>query len=135
LSAKYDIPAVINTMAALPEGDVMNMINQQDLLDDPRVDAERAVVREALDEIAREVASKLRESGLSLQVFLTLPRIGNAIATIATPADPKEDVWTSVCEIVSQIVSHRLNGMKLRSRELPCAMAGTAMSAADLTSD
>src|ERR1051326_4178979 len=35
--------------------------------------------------------------------------------------------------IVVESVSARLNGARLRSRELPCAMAGTTMSAADIT--
>jgi hypothetical protein len=54
---------------------------------------------------------------------------------MAIPADPSADVWLSVTRIVSQIVSDRLDGTVLRSRELPCAMADTTMSAADLTED
>jgi hypothetical protein len=113
----------------------MDITTQQDSPDDNQVEADREIIRPLLDDIAQEVGNKLREAGLSLQVFLTVPRSGNAIATMATPADPSTDVWLSVIRIVSKIVSDRLDGTVLRSRELPCAMADTTMSAADLTGD
>jgi hypothetical protein len=113
----------------------MDITTQYDSPDDNQVEADREIIRPILDDIAQEVGNKLREAGLSLQVFLTVPRSGNAIATMATPADPSTDVWLSVTRIVSKIVSDRLDGMTLKSRELPCAMADTMMSAADLTAD
>ena len=113
----------------------MDTTNQQDSLDAPNVEAERDIIRPILDDIAREVAMRLRDAGLNLQVFLTVPRSGNAIATVGTPTDPDDDVWESVCSIVRRVVSDRLDGMALQSRALPCAMANTMMSAADLTAD
>ena len=113
----------------------MDTTIQQDSPDDNQVEADREIIRPVLGDIAQEVGNKLREAGLNLQVFLTVPRSGNAIATMATPADPSMDVWLSVTRIVSKIVSDRLDGTVLRSRELPCAMADTTMSAADLTED
>jgi hypothetical protein len=108
---------------------------QQDALDDSRVDAERQIIRENLDIIAKEVENKLRAAGLSVPVFLTVPNSGNAIATMATPADPQDDLWVKVEGIVIEAVSARLNGARLRSQEMPCAMAAATMSAADLIAD
>jgi hypothetical protein len=100
-----------------------------------RIEVQREVIRKALDDIASEVGNKLREAGLKFPIFLTVPNSGYAIATIATPANPDEDTFLRAAAIVRQIVSSRLNGKQLCSRELPCAMAGTTMSAADLTVD
>jgi hypothetical protein len=131
-----DILAMINTRITLFQKEpVMDITTQHDSPDDNQVEADREIIRPILDDIAQEVGNKLREAGLSLQVFLTVPRSGNAIATMATPADPTTGVWLSVTRIVSKVVSDRLDGMTLRSRELPCAMADTTMSAADLTAD
>jgi hypothetical protein len=113
----------------------MDTINQRDSVNEPQVEAERDIIRPILDDIAQEVGNKLRDEGLSFPIFLTVPHTGTAIATMATPLDPQDDVWLRAVAIVSEIVSERLNGIKLRSRELPCAMVGTAMSAADLTAD
>jgi hypothetical protein len=115
--------------------DIMTINIQESSPTDDKVDAEREIIRPVLGDIAQEVENRLREAGLILQVFLTVPRSGNAIATMATPTDPSTDVWLSVTRIVSQVISDRLDGITLRSRELPCAMANTTMSAADLTAD
>jgi hypothetical protein len=101
-----------------------------------RIEGKREIVRQALDDIALEVGNRLREARLDVPVFLTIPRSGYAIVTMATPLDPLEDVWASVTAIVRQVVSDRLDGIILQSHETPCAMAGaTLMSAADLTGD
>jgi hypothetical protein len=113
----------------------MDTIIQQDSLDDPRVEAERNIIRPILDDIAQEVGNRLRDEGLNFPIFLTVPRSRIAIATMATPLDPQDDLWLRAVAIVSQIVSERLSGIKLRSREVVCAMANTTMSAADLTAD
>jgi hypothetical protein len=106
-------------------------------LSDDKIDGEREIIRQALDDIAQEVGNKLREAALNFPVFLTVPRSGNAIVTMATPADPQTDIWLKVVQIVSEIVSERLGSMVLQSRELPCAMvsASETMSGADLTGD
>jgi hypothetical protein len=55
--------------------------------------------------------------------------------TMATPLDPSDDEWSHVTKIVCKTVSDRLNGIKLRGREMICAMANSTMVAADLTTD
>jgi hypothetical protein len=102
---------------------------------DDRIEGKREIIRQALDDIAQEVGKRLREACLDVPVFLTIPSSGNAIVTMATPLDPQEEVWASVTAIVRRVVSDRLDGMLLQSHAAPCAMAGTAMSAADLTGD
>jgi len=111
-------------------------ITREPLTND-RIEYQREIIRGKLDVIAGEVGSKLREAGLNIPVFLTIPRSGNAIVTMATPLDPHEGLWASVAAIVRQVVSERLGSIPLRSRALPCIMATASgtMSAADLAVD
>jgi len=111
---------MINTtiISALKEK-IMNTINQQDSSAHDRVDSKRQIIRETLNDVAQEVGNRLREACLDVPVFLTIPRSGNAIVTMATP-------------LVRQVVSDRLDGIILQSHEAPCAMASSTMSAADL---
>ena len=81
------------------------------------------------------VESRLRAAGLSSTIFLTVPCSGDAMLTMASPLDPSDDEWADVVEIVCKTLSERLNGLKLRSRDMTCAMANAAMSASDLTAD
>jgi hypothetical protein len=111
----------------------MDTITQQESLDNSRIEAQREVIRPILNDIAREVENRLREASLNVPVFLTVPNTGSAIATVATPADPNDDLWSSVVAIVTEIVSQRLDGVRLQSKEVACAMASAVtMSAADL---
>ena len=54
---------------------------------------------------------------------------------MATPLDPSDYEWSQVTEIVCETVSERLNGLKLRSREMMCVMVDAGMAAADVTAD
>ena len=75
-----------------------------ELSDDDRVEREREIIRENLDNIALDVGAKLREAGLNVPVFLTVPNSGNALATMATPADPQDDLLSRVEGIVVEAV-------------------------------
>lgn len=86
----------------------------------------------SLDEIASEVTTALQKAGLAIPVFLTVPSSGDALLTFATPLDPSDADWSQAGKIVSDIVGDKIDGVKLRHRELPCAAAGVVMSAADL---
>lgn len=58
---------------------------------------------------------------------------GELVATIATPLDPSDDDWSRAAAIVCEIIGKKVGGGRLRSRELPCAVANSApMSAAEL---
>ena len=102
---------------------------------DDRIDAQRDLIRQSLDEIANDVGMMLRDAGLTCPVFLTVPNSGNSLTTVATPIDPSDEDWSRVMAIVSQIVEERIGTGKLRSRELRCAMATATMTAAEVTAD
>jgi hypothetical protein len=50
----------------------------------------------------------------------------------ATPLDPSDSDWLRAGQIVTDIIGDKIDGVKLRHRELPCAAAGAMMGAADL---
>jgi hypothetical protein len=97
------------------------------------IESKREIIRECLNEIIVNVESRLRAAGLSSTIFLTVPHSGDAVASMATPLDPSDDEWAIVTGIVCSTVSDRLHGLKLRGREMICAMANSPMVAADLT--
>ena len=102
---------------------------------DDRIDAQRSVIRQSLDELAADVGVALRNAGLACPVFLTVPNSGDSLATVATPIDPPNEDWSRVMAIVCRIFEERVGKGKLRSRELRCAMATAAMTAAEVTAD
>jgi hypothetical protein len=102
---------------------------------DSEPEAQRAIVRLALDEIATEANIALRESGLSFPVGLAIPSSGYALITMITPIDPSEEDWAQATGIVRHIVSSKLGGIRMRSQPLPCTMVNATMGAAEVTSD
>lgn len=102
---------------------------------DDRINAQRDLIRQSLDDIATEVGIALGNAGLTCPVLLTVPNSGNSLTTVATPIDPSDEDWSRVMAIVSQIVEERIGTGKLRSRELRCAMATATMTAAEVTAD
>jgi hypothetical protein len=98
-------------------------------------EAQRAIVRLALDEIATEVGAAMRETRLDFPVGLAVPSSGYAFITMVTPVDPSEDDWVQATAIVRHIISSKLGGIRLRSRPLPCTMVQAAMGAAEVTAD
>ena len=114
----------------------MDTIDDQD--DMPfvdRIDAQREIIRQSLDEIAAEVGIALGEAGLTYSVYMTVPSSGTSLATVATPLDPSVEDWSKVMAVVCRIIENRLGSGELRGRELPCAMANGTMGAADVTAD
>jgi hypothetical protein len=102
---------------------------------DDGIEADRETIRKSLNEIVQELQIRMREAGLSDPVFLTVPSSGQALMTMATPADPSLEDWHRITKIICIAVSDRLDGIRLRSRTLPCAMANEAMNAADVVAD
>jgi hypothetical protein len=100
-----------------------------------QIESKREIIRECLNEIIVDVERRMRAAGLNSAIFLTVPNSGDAVASIATPLDPPDDLWSRIVEIVCEVVSERLDGLKLRSQDMICAMANGAMSAADVTAD
>jgi hypothetical protein len=79
----------------------------------------RAVAK--LDQIARDSKAALDDQGIDIPVFFVIPSSGDAIATFGTPADPDDEVWGRVSEIVSNIVRHTVGLDRVRCRPAVCA--------------
>jgi hypothetical protein len=101
---------------------------------DDEPEAQRVVIRLALDDIAIEVGAALRDALLDFPIGLTVPNSG-ALLTMVTPVDPSDDDWSQATAIVRHIVSSKLGGIRLRSRPLPCAMVNATMGVAEVTTD
>ena len=99
---------------------------------DDKLVCQRDTIRQSLNEIAAQLNSALIAAGIACPVYICVPSSGDALVTFATPLDPTDDEWDRVSQIVCQIVSEKTGITRLRSRGLVCAMAGTAMGAAEL---
>jgi len=98
-----------------------------------RLEAERAILRQSLDEMAIELGTALREApGLDYPVYFAVPYSGDALATIITSVDPPHDDWKKVVAIFSKIIEARLGCVGLCTGELPCKAVNSAASGADV---
>src|SRR3981189_638020 len=95
-------------------------------------EAQREIIKLALDEIAAEVGTTLREAHLDFPVFLTVPTSGDSLATMASPLDPSDSDWFNASAIVCRIIGKRL-GARLRGRPLHCAVTNATMGATEVT--
>jgi hypothetical protein len=103
---------------------------------DQKLDAQREIIKQSLDEIANDIGMVMRDAGLNFPVFLTVRDSGESLATIATPLDPSDEDWSQALEIICRIMERKTGGGKLRGRELVCAVANAApMSAAEVTAN
>jgi hypothetical protein len=116
------------------EDSTMPQIVEQTSTNDGR-EAQREIIRLALDEIATEVGTALRDAHLDFPVFLTVPNSGDSLATMACPLDPSASDWSHASAIVCGIIGKRLGGVGLRGRALHCAVANATMGAADVVAD
>ena len=98
-------------------------------------EAQREIIRLALDEIAAEVGTALRDAHLDFPVFLTVPNSGDSLATMACPLDPSDRDWSHASAIVCRIIGQRLGDVRLRGRALHCAVANATMGAAEVMAD
>ena len=108
---------------------------QEPYADDDYTDleAQRAIMRQSLDQIATDVGTALLKANLTFPIGLTIPSSGRALLTIVTLSDPSDEDWAQASEIVRCIVSKKLDGIELRSRLLPCTMVNTPISAAEIS--
>jgi hypothetical protein len=98
-----------------------------------RLDTQREILTQSLDEIANDIGMALRDAGLNFPVFISVRQDGDALATIATAIDPSDDDWKRASTIACQIISKAVGYEKLRGRSLACAMARGSIAVADLT--
>ena len=99
------------------------------------VETQREIIRLALDELAAEVGTALREAHLDFPSFLTVPNSGHSIATFATPLDPSDSDWSHASAIVCQIIGQRLGDGRLRGRSLHCAVTNGTIAVAEVMAD
>ena len=111
--------------------DISNQI--QEISADNAIEAQREVIRLALDDIAVQVGTALRETGLDFPVYLTVPGSGTSLVTLACALDPSDEQWTQAMEIVCHIIGQRLGDIRLRGRSIPCAVANSVMVVAEVT--
>jgi hypothetical protein len=98
-------------------------------------EAQRAVIRQSLDEIAAEVGVALRDAHLDFPVYITVPNSGESLATMACPLDPSNGDWSHASAIVCRIIGQRLGDARLRGRPLHCAVANATVGAAEVMAD
>ena len=98
-------------------------------------EAQREVIRLALNDIASEIGISLRAAHLDFPVYVTVQNSGMSIANIACPLDPSDEDWSQATAIVYRIIGKRLGGVRLRGRPLPCAVAHGTIAVADVTAD
>ena len=87
------------------------------------LDSQRSSIREALDEITRDIGMAMRKAGLSFPVYLSVTNSGNALATVATPLNPTGADWRTASDIVCRIIERKIEYGPLCGRELTCAVA------------
>jgi hypothetical protein len=118
---------MINT--SITEDRIMDTTNESS---PERLEADRTIIRQSLDQIAAEVGVALRGAGLGYPVYMSVPNSGDALGMIITPVDPSDDDWEKVVAIFSKIIRERLGEIGLRSRDLPCAAVTIAISGAEV---
>ena len=100
------------------------------------IDAQRAILKTSINQIADEVGIALRDAGLRFPVYLTVRDSGKSLATAATPVDPSDTDWDRAIAIVCDIVGKWVGSDKLRGHELACAIANAArITAAELADE
>jgi hypothetical protein len=119
----------------LQENTIMNKIDPQTESDDS-LDAQRDIIRQSLNEIANDIGMAMRDVGLTFPVYMTVRNSGDALVTIATPADSSDEEWQQASAIVCRTLEERVGCGRLRGRELACAIANAGViNAADVAAD
>ena len=109
---------------------------QDDIIFDDRIDAQRDLIRQSLDQIANDIGMAMRDVGLNFPVYMTVRNSGDALVTIATTLDPSDADWQQASEIVCRIIEEKVGCGRLRGQTLPCAIANAGViNAIDVTAD
>ncbi len=103
---------------------------------DDRLDAQREIIRQSLNEITNDIGMAMRDVGLTFPVYMTVRNSGDALVTIATTLDPSDADWQQASEIVCRIIGERVGCGRLRGQALPCAIANAGViNATDVMAD
>jgi hypothetical protein len=84
--------------------------------------------RTMLDQIVQGAKLALCEASIDIELFFLVSQNSNAILTFGTPADPPDDLWATVGEIVSYVVRNSLGIERTRCRGLVCASTRTVVA-------
>jgi hypothetical protein len=109
------------------DGMLDTLDNQDDTPLDDRLDAQRDIIRQALNEITNDVGMMLRDVGLTFPVYITVRNSKNSLATIAAPVDPSDTEWSSV--------SHRPQCYRQKKSAAQFARAHVALSSCELAAN
>jgi hypothetical protein len=90
------------------------------------LDRQRAILRDSIHEIAREVGVALQDAGFGFPVYITVRDSGDSLATIATPADLVGDEWSRASAIVCEIIGNWVGSIAVLGPALPCAIANAS---------
>jgi hypothetical protein len=135
-ASKSGNPAAKYLRISIMEDIIMDTLDDFDTASiDDELDAQREIIRMALDEIAAEVGTALREAHLDFPVYLTVLNSGDSVATMACPIDPSDSDWSHASAIVCRIIGRRLGNVRLRGRALHCAVANATISATEVMAD
>jgi hypothetical protein len=104
----------------------MNTTFQLETSTDDGTESKREIIRQSLNEISIEISKGLRDADLSYPVYICVPSSGYAIVSMMTPLDPSDQDWCRIGDVIREIISERLDGIKLRSNELSCTMVNAA---------
>jgi acetone carboxylase gamma subunit len=119
------------------EDNHMNTIeHDDDSSTDDKLDTQRDIIRQSINEIANDIGMAMRDVGLTFPLYITVRNSGDALVTIATSLDPSDEEWQHAREIVCRTLKERVGCGRLRGRELACAIANAGtINAADVTAD
>ena len=88
-----------------------NIVNTTDdkleSADDDKLETQKSIIQQSLDEIASELGLAMRDANLDYPVGLTVPISGEALITMVTPVDPSDDDWSHATAIVRQCSATR----------------------------
>ena len=115
----------------------MNSIEHDDgSSTDDKLDAQRDIIRQSINEIANDIGMAMRDVGLTFPLYITVRNSGDALVTIATSLDPSDTDWQRASTIVCRTLEERVGCGRLGGRELACAVANAgALNAADVTAN
>jgi hypothetical protein len=82
-----------------------------------RLEAGRVNLRQSLDQIEADIEATMRDANLCYPVRVCVPRSGDSLAAMMTPAEPPSDDWEKATKIFLKIIADHLGESRLRSRD------------------
>lgn len=86
----------------------------------------RAQAARLLPAITEQARIALAEARIEDDVFFVVSKASRGIIGFGTLTDPDDEKWNVISQIVCRVVREVLGVEKVRTRELPCAVAHAA---------